>query len=82
MNTEQIINELLSHNISKDEAIEKLNKNKLTFTGNDLHIFNVDSIGYTTFNEHVKMNITLPYGWDKIKNRIKIGHKIAVLIID
>lgn len=78
MKVTEIVESLLSHEITKEDAINKLtNKVKK----NDFIEFNVIDVGFTSESNHGRIRLEIPYGYSNIEGKIKKGDKVYLSII-
>ncbi len=81
MKIERIINDLLSRDINKYEALNKIKeitdglRNKASFE------FVIEEVGFTVEQNHCYMKIKLPYGYNEVGNKFNKGDKIDVIQI-
>ena len=80
MSIKEIITELLNHEISKSEAINMLEKHRDSFRNKNSLEFEVESTGFTMFNNHGILKLKIPYYYEKMK-KIKAGDKVDVMLI-
>lgn len=81
MKVEEIITELLNHEISKSEAINMLQKHRDSFRNKNSLEFEVTSTAFTIDNNHGILELKIPYSFEKMKN-IKKGDKVDVMLIN
>lgn len=73
----ETIDKLISHEISKNEALEIIENLFKSYTGKgDVHA-EVQSIGFTSESNHGFLKLLVPYGYSEIKH-IKKGDKVCV----
>jgi len=81
MKIKQIIEKLCNHEISKQDAIEKLLIITDGLRKNHALEFTVEETAFTIENDHGILKLKLPYQYYKIKGRIKKGDKVDVVFL-
>lgn len=74
----EIIDALLKHEITKEDAIEKIKKLIDKARPKNAVEFEVTEVGFTTPNNHGYLKIYCRYGWDKIVGKVEKGGKVRV----
>lgn len=81
MKTKEIIEALLSHEISKHEALEKLNEITDGLRKKKPLEFIVESVGFTSVHNDGYLKIRLPFKYSEIQGKIKKGDYVDVTIL-
>lgn len=77
----EIVEDLLSHKITKKEAIKKLRgisdglRNKKSIT------FKVTQLSYTSVNKHALVSLKADYAWREVEKTISAGDEVDVCVI-
>lgn len=74
----EIIDGLLKHEITKEDAIEKIKKLTDRAKPKNAIEFDVTEVGLTTPHNHGYLKIYCRYGWDKICGKVEKGAKVRV----
>ena len=78
---ENILNDLLSHQISKAEALSLLKDITDGLRNKGAIEFEIDEISFTVQENHAYVSLKKPYGYNQIKNIISKGDKIDLNLI-
>ena len=78
---EDILNDLLSHQISKAEALGLLKGITDGLRNKGAIEFEIDKISFTVQENHAYVSLKKPYGYNQIKNIISKGDKIDLNLI-
>jgi hypothetical protein len=81
MKVKDIIEQLCSHEISKDKAIEQIISITDGLRKNDALEFNVEDYGCTVENDHGYLKLKLPYQYSKMDGRVRKGDKVDVVFL-
>ena len=78
---DQIIDNLLRHEISKTEALAQIREiPNMPFTWVPLKLDVID-LGFTTPDDHGWVRLEIRYGYKKIKDKLKKGDKVTLFIL-
>lgn len=81
MKIEEIIEQLVKHEISKHEAIDKIKDITNGLRRKESFEFVVGDVSTTTPSNHAILEIMIPYGYSKIEGIIKKGYKVDVSLV-
>ena len=81
MKIKEIIEKLCNHEISKNDAIEKLSIITDGLRKNNALEFIVETVAFSIENAHGILNLKLPYQYSKMEGRIKQGDKVDVVFL-
>jgi len=81
MKIETIITDLLSHDINKSEAINKLKEITNGLRNKNSIEMEVESIAFSVENNHGFIKLKKPYGYSKIEGLINKGDKVDINLI-
>lgn len=80
-NIRKIVESISSHEISKQDAIHKLNLLFDLERKAEAIEFQVENVSFSVHNNHGYITAIIPYGYDRIKEIIKVGSKIDVKVL-
>jgi len=77
----EIIDALLKHEITKEDAIEKIKK--LTDKAKPKNAIECDvmEVAYSVEHNHGRVRLEIPYGYHKIEGKLKKGDKAGLIIL-
>lgn len=78
MRLNEIINSLCNHEISKDEAIEKISSIINSFKRREPMEFTVQDVKFSVQDNHGYLFLKIPYGYSKIEGKFKLGDAVDV----
>lgn len=81
MKTELIIDKLLSHEISKRQALELIERNNDSLRSQGALRFQVEEVAFRTKTNDGILKLRLPYQYSKIENKIDKGDFVDVIIL-
>jgi len=81
MKINKIIDSLCNHEISKREAIAQLTEITNGLRKNSAIEFIVEEVSYSIENNHAFLKLKLPYRYDEIKDKVKRGDKLDVILL-
>jgi hypothetical protein len=81
MKIKQVIEQLCSHEISKQQAIELITEITDSLRSKRAIGFYVEGIAFSSESNDAILNLRAPYYYDKIKGRIEIGDLVDVEIL-
>ena len=81
MKIEEIVTDLLSHNISKIEAIDRFETIIDSLRNRNGIEMEVESISFSVKDNHGFLELKKPYGYSKIDGLINKGDKVDIILI-
>lgn len=77
----EIVEALAKHEISKQEAIDKLTEIVNGFRGSNSIEFDVEEVSFCLPEKHGYLKLKLPYQYHKIESRVKVGDRVDVVFL-
>lgn len=81
MKVKEIIEKLCSHEISKQDAIEKITVITDGLRRNNALEFTVEEVGFISGDNHGYLKLKLPYQYSKMQNKVSKGDKVDVTFL-
>ena len=78
---ETIIDNLLRHEISRNQALEDIRKITDGMRKKQAIECDVTEVAYTVDNKHGRIRLEIRYGYHKIEGKLKTGDKVDLLIL-
>jgi hypothetical protein len=80
MNISEIIDRLCAHELTRDEAKEKIQEIVDQYRQKGALEFEIMEVGFTSCNNHARIRIEKRYSWKDIEGKLKKGDKVDLII--